>query len=569
MAGEKRDPQVDAQPGEPENAEISKLQNLNGENILPENSAAVKENSAQKEANPEKITEYRKLVEERKRNAPEELGVSLESEKKDKSKPKDIPFWFVLWTAQNEQEGAARLIVELLRDEYVYDHTEGQWYRYNGVHWEQDRISQVYVERYRVVDLYAAHAEEAAKRRTQAAKNKDKNAEQHEKYIEDLFNKQIKQLQRINYVRGVLELARSGKDRLATDGSDWDQNPNYLATTNVVIDLRTGGSREGRPRDMIRTAAPTRYDGIDAPHPRWTQFLNEIFQKDQEIIAFVQRVLGMSLIGAQLEHILVVLWGQGRNGKSVLTDVIEYVLGQLSGTIQPETLLEQSRSQSASSPTPDIMALRGKRIVWAREPEKNRKMNESQVKNLVGGDILPARSPYGRYVVNFEPTHTLVMLANDKPRANPDDYAFWERVLLVPFELSFVNREPTAPNERQRDPYLATRLKNEAPGILGWLIRGCLDWQQQGLNPPEKVKAATEQYRQDEDIIQHFIDDCCLTGGGQFTPANDLYNAYKEWCDRNGHKPLSNKHFSEKIRLRFGRGRNKQGFYYQNIGILY
>ena len=314
-----------------------------------------------------------------------------------------------------------------------------------------------------------------------------------------------------------------------------------------LLILTTGECRSGKQSDYIKTVAPTRWTGIDAEAKAWEKFLFEIFQEDTELTAYIQRLFGYSITGKTTEHILPILWGQGRNGKGTLLEILQYVLGPLAGPIQSEMLLDQGRLKNSSSPTADIMALRGKRLVWGSETEEGRRLNDGKVKWLVGGDTLVGRPPFGKRQITFKPTHTLFLLTNHKPHIASDNYALWQRVHLIPFTLSFVD-EPVADNERKRDPELAVKLKAEASGILAWLVRGCLEWQRLGLKPPEIVRQATKEYRQDEDLVGHFIDDACISGKDAEVQAGKLYKAYMEWCKENGHKPINGMRFGKAIK---------------------
>jgi len=126
----------------------------------------------------------------------------------------------------------------------------------------------------------------------------------------------------------------------------------------------------------------------------------------------------------------------------------------------------------------------------------------------------------------------------------------WSRIHLIPFALKFTN-EPRQDNERKRDPYLAERLQVKASGILAWLVRGCLAWQKEGLQPPDKVKAATEGYRKSEDLIGQFLEERCLLSAAASVKAGELYKAYKEWCEEMGHMAISGTEFGKSMRERF------------------
>lgn len=158
-------------------------------------------------------------------------------------------------------------------------------------------------------------------------------------------------------------------------------------------------------------------------------------------------------------------------------------------------------------------------------------------------------------MISFKPTHTLFMLTNNKPRIAAGDTAVWDRLRLIPFLMRFVDN-PSRNNERQKDISLQAKLLQEASGILAWLVRGCLDWQKEGLNPPAIVTEYGEEYRLDEDPVQQFINEKCLTGTGFKVQIKPLHDAFSTWFTNTyGEKASvpSLKRFSERLRRNYQR----------------
>ena len=271
---------------------------------------------------------------------------------------------------------------------------------------------------------------------------------------------------------------------------------------NSVLELRTGTFRPGRPEDFIKTVAPVEWTGLDTPAPNLEGFLLDVFDGDREMVSFLQRLLGWyGSIGESFLHILVIFWGNGRNGKTTIFEILKFVLGPLAHKTRAETLLDQKYQRGSGAPDADTLELRGKRIVYATETKAGDIWNTGKLKEFVGGYTQNARAPFGKRPVEFVLSYLLLVSTNDKPSAPASDYAFWERLILIPFKVSFVT-DPKLPNERKANPHLLDTLKAEASGVLAWLVRGCLDFQREGLNPPQAVRMATEQYRNEEDIIQ-------------------------------------------------------------------
>ncbi len=456
---------------------------------------------------------------------------------------------FLLDCAKSREIGDARAYISLMKGRHCYDHASNRWYQWQEHYWVEDAISNIVAGVDQLIEVYEEEVKKWFWRRIKAKKQKDDDTAKEAEKNEAIYLKKIAKLQDKTYRLNVLYLSAAGENSLGISGEEWDRNPYLIACSNGVLDLENGEFRPGRPEDYIKVPCPTEWPGEDAPAPRWESFLEEVFGGDSALIGYVQRLLGYGITGLVIHHILIILWGIGRNGKGTLLEILHFVLGPLVGPIQAELLLEQ-RNRSSAGPSPDIMALQGKRIVWASETDEGRKLNAGKVKWLVGGDTLVGRVPYGKREIPFPPSHLLFLLTNFKPRVNAADFALWQRIHLVPFKFSFVDN-PTEPHHRKADLNLLGKLQKEAPGILAWLYRGFREWQAQGLNPPPAVLQAVEQYREEEDVVGLFIADCCVISSGTKAGGQELYDAYKRWCDREGRKPLSGVKFGEQMKAKF------------------
>ena len=270
---------------------------------------------------------------------------------------------FVLSCLDDNEDGDARLLTRLFKNEFCFDHAENQWYWFNGNHWEKDLVKQVLKSIEKVVELYGEEVQRQAYNRSQAVINKDEAKQKKAEKLEEELLQRISRLQTLDRKLKILQLASAGKNSLGIAGEEWDSDPWLLGCANGVIDLKSGHFREGRQDDYIKSAATTEWLGIDAPADRWQQFLLEIFNNDKKLIDFIQRLLGSAVIGKVIEHIFPILWGDGRNGKGTLLETIKLVLGDLAGPLPSESLLEQKHTRSGSAPSPDILTLRGRRIV--------------------------------------------------------------------------------------------------------------------------------------------------------------------------------------------------------------
>jgi putative DNA primase/helicase len=307
-------------------------------------------------------------------------------------------------------------------------------------------------------------------------------------------------------VYAVERLARSDR-RLAATVDQWDADPWQLNTPDGVVDLQTGQARPHIPEDYFTKITSV---GPRGDCSRFLAFLDRITGGDCELVAYIRRVLGYGLIGLTREHALFFGYGTGANGKSVLLSTVAGILGEYHKTAPIETF---TASNADRHPT-DLASLRGARLVTATETEEGRRWAESRIKQLTGGDTVAARFMRQDFF-EYRPAFKLVIAGNHKPSLRSVDEAIRRRFHLIPFAV-------TVPPE-ERDPDLAEKLKEEWPGILAWLIEGCLEWQTEGLSPPKAVLDATAAYLSAEDSLSAWIDDTCERKPGAWASSSLVY----------------------------------------------
>lgn len=512
----------------------------------------------------EKIRRYREQVEARAKE--EAAGLQ-----QDMGPAQDIDSRFIRECLSKNEQGDGLLYCSCHRGEFIFNKSSRQWLAWAGHHWEED-IKELSIEAVETgpVRLYLEEAKRVEQDRMKAIESGDREQADSLEKLRDALFKRCKKLRSRQGRANCLEMAHSCGGGIAIRGDEIDQSPMLLACPNGVVELETGEFRPGRPEDFLLKACPVEWQGIDASRETWLRALYEIYNGRQELVDFDQRLFGMACIGEVREHVIAVLSGQGRNGKgSVIIGLLAYVLGPLAAAVPPEMLLAQSVKINASAPSPEIMALRGVRLAYASETDEYAKFSANRVKWLTGGDKLSARAPHDRKQQEFDPTHTLFLLTNHKPSAPADDYAFWERVIIVPHKISFVGREPATDFERRKDGELPKKLKKEAPGILAWLVEGCLLYQKMGLAPPPIVKEAVAEYRRDEDILSEFIDQCCVIGEPDLKcRASDIYNEFEAWWEKNVSKnaPKQRK-FGQWLGRKFEKKKSNGAFWYHGIGL--
>jgi putative DNA primase/helicase len=311
-----------------------------------------------------------------------------------------------------------------------------------------------------------------------------------------------------------------------------DASPDLLNVLNGTIDLRSGKLREHRREDLITRVAPVEYDP-DANAPAWETFLERVLP-GEELRAFVQRALGYSATGDTSEQCMFINHGGGANGKSTFQEAISAALGEYSMRTPTEMLLAR-RSDGVPN---DVARLKGARFVSASETEEGRRLAESRIKDLTGQDTITARFMKAEWF-DFAPTHKLWLSTNHKPEIRGTDAAIWRRIRLVPWTVSI----PPA----DQDKKLPEKLRSELPGILTWVVRGCLQWRREGLQAPDEVRKATGAYRVEMDVLAGFLADCCEFGTDHWEYAKDLYESYKRWCDENGERPEPQRKFGGRL----------------------
>jgi putative DNA primase/helicase len=332
-------------------------------------------------------------------------------------------------------------------------------------------------------------------------------------------------------LEAMIKLARSEKP-LADDGSKWDADPLLLAVANGVVDLRTGKLRTGRPEDLITLHSGIAFDAR-AKCSRFERFVDEIFEGDADLITYVQRAIGYALSGDTSEQCFFCCCGEGANGKSTFLNAIRYVLSDYACNLPFSAFELNARSTIPN----DIAMLPSRRFATAIETDETAVLNAARIKALTGGDPITARSLYKDHFT-FTPVAKFFLAFNHRPRVTDDSHGFWRRVHMIPFNRRF---------DVTVEPDLAAKLRAEAPGILAWAVRGCLEWQKRGLVPPVSVTKSTDAYREESDPVTDFIDDRCVLHQDAKVGVSALWEAYLEYCMAGDQPGLARPEFTRRI----------------------
>jgi len=313
-----------------------------------------------------------------------------------------------------------------------------------------------------------------------------------------------------------------------------DPNPWLLNVKNGTIDMQNVEFREHKQEDMITKIANVEFDP-KADCPLWKRFVREIMDYKAEIIRFVQTAAGWSLSGDTSEQTMFILYGTGANGKSTFLNTIMYLLGEYALATPTETFMKKNGDNYSN----DVARLRGTRFVTTTEVEQGRRMSEPLIKKITGNDEMTARFLYGEFF-NFKPTCKIFMATNHKPVIKGADYGIWRRIKLIPFN--------TRITEEKQDKHLEMKLREEASGILNWLLEGMAIWQQERLKTPKAVLFATDEYRGEMDVIGNFIQEKCVQDKNMTVTIKRLYKAYSDWCDENHEHPVSERFFTLRLK---------------------
>jgi len=475
--------------------------------------------------------------------------------------------------------GISRLFARIYKGSFSLNTSLNRWFVYRDSAWHLDQRRECIAACRELYDLLV-HVKE----RYLAGLTEDG-----EKHIGSV----VKSMTNINKMENVLQQAASGKDGLGVVGEDFDNSLRFIGAPNGVIDLETGELLPGNPALYITKQVGAAYDP-SAPEPlMFKRFLNDVFRyplekgKEEErirkekgesrytlsdeafealcaeqrdaLVAYIQRLFGYTLLGACRDHVFVCFWGEGRNGKGVLLRTIIRALGKYGGEIQPAILL--SSKQTAGGPSPELGDLQGMRLAVASETNQGAFFDTSEIKRLTGGDTIPWRGMYGRDLIRFRPTHTIILQTNFRPNAPAEDSAFWMRMQVVPFLRRFVEN-PDASNKYHGaiDKDLEAKLGDELPGILKWIVEGAVMYREQGLNPPSCVRHAVDEYKLSRDFISDFIDECCDQGDNHRVRTTIFVKAFNEWRKDQGHnRPMTSAVVGERLE-RKGFGKKKSSF---------
>ena len=325
----------------------------------------------------------------------------------------------------------------------------------------------------------------------------------------------------MRYITSTLNVTKALLNRSI---NDMDQNPNLLNTPGGTYDLAGGlsGRKDHDPEDLI-TKITECGPGTNG-ETLWLDALDLFFSGNQELIEYVQNVVGMAAVGKVYQEHLIIAYGDGANGKSTFWNTIARVLGSYSGKISAEALAVGNKRNVK----PEMAELKGKRLIIASEMEEGMRLNTATVKQLCSTDPIRAEKKFEK-PFDFIPTHTLVLYTNHLPRVGANDDGIWRRLIVIPFQAKITGKSDI----KNYADYL---FDNAGPAIMSWIIEGAkaaiakeFKW-----SLPQVVEDSINEYREQNDWFSQFLEDCCEVDDSFEEKSGVFYNEYRFYCDRAG-----------------------------------
>ena len=325
----------------------------------------------------------------------------------------------------------------------------------------------------------------------------------------------------MNYILSALAAA---KPMVQLEVSDLDKDPFLLNTPDATYDLRSGidGAQAQEPRNYITKI--TAFNPSEKGGELWEEALDTFFCGDRELIAYVQQIVGLAAIGKVFLESIIISYGEGRNGKSTFWNTVSRVMGTYSGQMSADTLTVGVKRNVK----PEMAELKGKRLVIAAELEEGMRLNTSMIKQLCSTDEIFAEKKY-QPPFKFIPSHTLVLYTNHLPKVGASDAGTWWRLIVIPFHAKIEGGSDI----KNYTDYL---VQHAGEAVMRWIIEGArkviaAEYQ---LEIPACVRAAVKAYRDSNDWLSFFLDECCEVNPDYREKSGSVYQEYRDFCMRNG-----------------------------------
>ncbi len=391
------------------------------------------------------------------------------------------------------------------------------------------------------------------------------------KMIPDIIFEESRQIENKELQKKVYEWSRKTASRRSRDfifndvqDESWgdilkfDENDFIINLENGVLNLKTGELMQHDQNFLCTRIMNISYNK-DAKAPLWEKFLLTIFDHDEELIQYIQKLLGHLLTGSTEEHIIHFLFGDGENGKTTLLVTLEKIFKDYFERIPIEALMH---NKNMAGPNPNIVKLKGARFVVGSESNANQHFNESLLKDLRGGDSITARN-LNKPPITFFPKFKMFLYGNHKPSISSQDHGIKRSLRIIPF-----NHRIT-PDEKIKNFH--EKMLEESSGILNWMIEGLKLWKNETLSKmPKAMQDSTKEYFEDNNYLKNFLDEVIeeTTERNTMVSLNDLYAVYLQWTYENGEYQYSKSKLS-KLLLNQGliKLKTSKGWHWENMKL--
>jgi len=396
--------------------------------------------------------------------------------------------------------GFSELFTKIYKNRIVYSNKE--WYVWNGDLWTDVNVEYIHSLIVHTFDVLL-----------NKLKSYELKQEDIDKLLLNNIDSSIKQFYNYDICKKIVSFIKTSEhlyDKHFVE--DLDSNPHIFSANNGIVDLKTGKIRERLPSDKCSFKVDIDYNqDFDEKSNEFVEdFFLDLMMDDKEMVEYLQVFLGYSITGNISEQKFSIFNGVGSNGKSVLMKTLHMVLGKYFKVLDKSLLMNEKQGNTQDQ----LVSLKGSRIAVCDESEINEKLNSSTVKNLTGGAPITCRAIY-KEPITYQPTFQLLLLTNHLPKAGAMDDALWRRLILVPFERQFLNKDNPKFDHfnkqyKIRDTNIFTKIEDNKEAILKWLVNGSIRWYKNGLQyEPQKIKEVTHEYRLQNDKIYQFLETYC------------------------------------------------------------
>lgn len=437
-----------------------------------------------------------------------------------------------------DDTGNAQRLVDIYGEKLRFCYEKKSWYYWDGMRWAEDTtgtIDRIADDSLSVMDeeriLYAADP--------------------------DALKRFQKHIHNTRSSRAKTAMKKELCHRLPIHYGDFDKDEYLFNTPNGIIDLRNCKLYPHNRELFLSRMAGCEISSADCPV--WRDFLNTILGGNTELIRYIQKAFGYSLLGSTAEQCLFFLYGRGSNGKSTMLEPIRRIFGDYAANAQSETIMYSNKS--AGTARSDLARLKGVRLLTVSEPDEGSQLSESLIKQVTGGDPLTTRFQYG---ADFEytPYFTMWIPTNYRPIIRGTDDGIWRRIRIIPFNVQI-------PDDK-KDKTLTEKLLKEMPMIFGWVLDGLRMYRMEGLKSPKAVLTCVEDYRREMDVVSAFLSECCVLESTKYENAAFLYNTYCRWAEMSSERIIGRRTFAQELMKKDGieRTHSMNGSIYRGVSVL-